>query len=197
MNNSTKSTLEASAARSIASSIPRENVLRYSVVRQVLWGRFGRKDFGPYEARSGAGQDGVHKNSVKYNAWNPRKAKLSDNAGERGGAIMPGWWLVIPEKLARNEQPSYVASGAAPTGNSLRIVPFKLDATAGGSTRNSFYIHGTGGKGSDGCILLAPAHRETLVELVCKHSGAWLQAYVSGTELNEALERSDRFNVTS
>ena len=167
LNNAIKSKMETSAAQNIAGTIPRTNILRYSIVRQVLSGNVGGKNCGPFEAQSGAGQDGVHKTSVKFKDWHPGKAKTSDAEGMRGGAIMPGWWLVIPEKLAKKEQSSHVAWGAAPTAMSLRIVPYKLDQSTSKSTRNSFYIHGNGGKGSDGCILLGPVQRQALVELVC------------------------------
>jgi hypothetical protein len=76
-------------------------------------------------------------------------------------------------------------------------VPYELTDGYEDSIRNSFYIHGTGGHGSDGCILIDPAHRKVLVELVAGNGGAWLQAYISGTELNEALDKSNRFNQTA
>lgn len=195
MREDVKAKIEAEAARKIAGSVPRTNVLRFSLVRQVLWGEVGGRPFGPVSAKSGAGQTGVGKQTVKYRDWMPsKKAK----GATRGGALVPGWWIVLPEKLAqKGAQSPHVKWGAAPTGNSLRIVPYRLDGGYEGSIRNSFYIHGTGGKGSDGCILIDPAHREVLVELVAGNHGAWLQAYISGTELNEALERSDRFNQTA
>lgn len=196
MRHPSNSQIEATASHSVAASIPRENVLRYSIVRQILSGRVGGTEIGPFRAPSGAGQDGVHDVSLKYKDWNPNKKKTGVGVGQRGGAIMPGWWIVLPEKLNRGQQSSHVKFGAAPTSNSLRVVPYILDASAPGE-RNSFYIHGTGGHGSDGCILLAPSHRASLVDAICKTGGAWLHAFVSGIELKDALDRSHNLNNTA
>ena len=195
MREDIKSKVEAEAAQKIAASIPRTNVLAFSLVRQVRWGEIGGTKFGPVSAKSGAGQTGVGKQTVKYRDWQPsRKAA----GAVRGGALVPGWWIVLPEKLAeKGAQSPHVKWGSAPTANSLRLVPYRLDQGYEGSKRNSFYIHGTGGKGSDGCILVEPAHRTVLVDLVSGNQGAWLYAYVSGTELNEALEKSRRFDRTA
>ena len=190
-----KAKLEASAAHKVASIIPRTNVLRYSLVRQILWGEIGGQRYGPVRAESGAGQTGVKRRDVKVKDWHPRN-KAHGNA--RGGALVPGWWIVLPEKLAdKGDQSPHVKWGAAPTGNSLRIVPYKLATGYEGSIRNSFYIHGTGGRGSDGCILIDPGNRTDLVELTAANGGAWLYAYISGIELNDALERSEQKNRTA
>lgn len=195
MREDVKAKMESAAAQKIAGAIPRSTVLRYSLVRQVIWGEVGGKKYGPVAAQWGAGQTGVGKQNVKYKDWRPTNKASGE---KRGGALVPGWWIVLPEKLAdKGDQSPHVKWGAAPTGNSLRLVPYKLDAGYDGSIRNSFYIHGTGGKGSDGCILIDPAHRQVLVELVAKNAGAWLQAYIAGTELNEALEKSDKMNQTA
>jgi hypothetical protein len=133
---------------------------------------------------------------LKIADWNPAK-KANAKMKERGGAIMPGWWIVLPEKLARGGKSSHVSWGAAPTGNSLRVVPYQLSEGYVGSVRNSFYIHGTGGHGSDGCILMAPTHRRTLVDLVSSSDGAWLQVYCSGTELDETLQTTGHVSTTA
>jgi hypothetical protein len=189
--------LEAEAAAVLSKNVPRSNILRLSLVRQVLWGAVGGKKFGPVKAFSGAGQKGTHRDNVKYEDWAPSKKKTGDKAGTRGGALAPGWWIVIPEKLAKGCQSSYVAWGAAPTDSSLRIVPYKLDGQYEGGHRNSFYIHGNGGKGSDGCILIEPAHRTALVHLVVGNNGAWLHAYISGTEMNDAFDKSQLVHQTA
>ena len=192
----TKSHLEGEAAKNIGPSIPRKNVLRYSIARQLIWGDVGGKQYGPHAAVSGGGQDGVSKKAVSVGARNSY-IKADQAAHRRGGAIMPGWWIVIPEKLGLHKHSSHLDWGGAPTANSLRIVPYQLASGHEGSNRNSFYIHGTGGHGSDGCILIAPAHRSVLVGLVCEHDGAWLQAYWSGTELNEEIEKGELASHTA
>ncbi len=193
----TKSQVEQEAAAALAASIPRENVLRYSIVQQLLWGTVGGKALSPVKAPSGGGQTGVGpKASLTYGQLNPGKATKGHDPDERGGAIMPGWWIVVPEKLDKGEQSSHTEWGGAPTGNSLRVLPYKLEGVGAGSTRSSFYIHGTGGRGSDGCILVAPGNRAALVKAVIDGNGAWLHAFLSGLELNNALEASDRSNRT-
>lgn len=187
---------ETQVAQSVASTLDRANVLRYSVVRQLLWGEIGGRKYGPIKAWSGAGQDGVKARNVKYSDWNPAR-QADEDEGVRGGAIVPGWWIVLPEKLAAKQRSSYLSWGGAPTGQSLRVVPYQLDPRYADGVRNSFYIHGTGGKGSDGCLLVAPTHRHALVDWVCGTTGAWLHAYVSGIELNEAFEQSTRMAHTA
>jgi hypothetical protein len=189
--------LELEAARKIAKSISRSNVLRFSLVRQILWGQVDGKKLGPFEALSGGGQSGTRPQGLKLEDWTPYKKKTSDKPGHRGGALVPGWWIVLPEKLAKYRCSSHLGWGSAPTGDSLRIIPYQLDPRYSQSDRDSFYIHGTGGKGSDGCILIGPEHRHVLVACVARGGGAWLHAYLSGTELNNAIEQSDRINKTA
>jgi hypothetical protein len=197
MNHAHLHKLEQKSAQKLAKDIPRKNVLRFSLVRQVLWGEIDGKAFGPVRAYSGAGQKGLHPEDVKYKNWNPAKSKTSDQAGHRGGALVPGWWIVIPERLAKGHQSNFVRWGAAPTSASLRIVPYQLDSKYAAGHRGSFYIHGNGGKGSDGCLLIDPVHREALVDLVCNGHGAWLGAYISGTELSDALGTSAKADRTA
>ena len=110
---------------------------------------------------------------------------------------MPGWWIVVPADLDKGEKLKGLNWGSAPTNNSLRILPYQLLGEGKNYNRNSFYIHGTGGKGSDGCILMAPAHRNKLLSQIVKNKGAWLQVFLSQPELNDWLEQKDRFNRTA
>lgn len=188
--------MEAVAAKKLAPSIPRKNVLRYSIVRQLISGVLGDHTYGPFKAPSGSGQDGISIKAVDYSSWNPAK-QTDKEKKQRGGVIVPGWWIVVPEKIARGKHSSQTAWGAAPTQNSLRVLPYLLAEGYADSIRNSFYIHGIGGHGSDGCILLPANHRQVLADLVCANGGAWLHAYLSGVELNEVVERNDRFSSTA
>ena len=126
MATSQRSEIESSAAKGISALIPRQNVMRYSIVRQVLWGKIKGVECGPYHAPSGGGQDGIKQNSLRYKDWNPGKKKTGMAVGHRGGAIMPGWWIMVPEDLAKGEQSSFVGFGKAPTSASLRIIPYEL-----------------------------------------------------------------------
>jgi hypothetical protein len=182
---------EVAAAHRYAPSIPRSNVLRYSVVQQQLFGTVNGKSFCAY-AKCGGGQDGVKAQSVAFSNWRPETV-TNKQTGQRGGAIVPGWWIVIPERLARHAQSSAIHYGRAPTDNSLRLVPYQLAAGHALNTRGSFYIHGTGGHGSDGCILLPPHQRKELVDLICAGGGAWLHVYLSGLELENLRQQNAKF----
>lgn len=190
LNDTERSRLEAACAHRMAPAIPRANVLRYSVVRQVLWGSVAGQSYGPVAGVSGAGQDGVHRRAVSLSEWTPSRKAQSRAKDGRGGAIVPGWWIVLPEELGKGEGSSWLPWGAAPTAHSLRVVPYALDASYAQGQRHSFYLHGTGGAGSDGCILLPPTHRQVLVNRVLEGGGAWLHAFVSGIELNDAVDHS-------
>jgi hypothetical protein len=182
---------EIAAAQSHGTSVPRSNVLRYSIVRQQLWGTVNGKGFGPVQAESGGGQDGVHARAITFSQWRPDTA-TNKGRRERGGAIVPGWWIVLPERLAKGAHSSAVCFGRAPTNDSLRILPYQLAPEYAGSTRDSFYIHGTGGPGSDGCLLVPPGPRKQLVDLVCSGNGAWLHVYLSGVELEQLRRENTR-----
>ena len=183
-------TQEVAVAHRYASSIPRSNVLRYSIVQQQLSGSVNGKVFSSW-AQSGGGQNGVNAQAVTLVNWRPETA-TDKQTGQRGGAIVPGWWIVIPERLTKHAQSSAVRFGHAPTNDSLRLVPYQLAVEHALSTRDSFYIHGTGGRGSDGCILLPPDPRKTLVDLVCSGHGAWLYVYLSGIELENLRRQNAR-----
>ncbi len=186
--------LETEAAAKLAHTVPRDNVLQFSLVRQVLWGQIAGTRYGPVPAYSGGGQTGVRAANLKIKDWAPQKQKSSSG---RGGCLGPGWWIVIPEQLAKGHYSSHLRAGGAPTNMSMRLVPYQLDKAYHDNIRGAFYIHGTGGHGSDGCILIDPTNRQTLVKLVCSHGGAWLRAFISGQELNEKIEQSIRFSHTA
>lgn len=190
---------EVGVAASAAGSIPRQNILRFSIARQVLSGNVGGKEFGPIRCNSGGGQTGFEA-SVSVASLNPRRQTFGSKTTkfrERGGALPPGWWIVIPEGLQKGERSSLLSTGAAPTANSLKIVPYQLEKGYGDAPRFGFYIHGTGGDGSEGCLLLDPAHRAVLVRMVCKAGGAWLQSYLSSIELEQELQRSQHADRTA
>lgn len=188
---------ENTLARSSYKDISKENIIRYSVVRQILTGKIAGIEIGPYWAPSGAGQKGVQRESVKLVDWNPAKGATGLEEGRRGGAIMPGWWMILPEILKKGQTPSGLSWGKAPTDYSLRIIPYKLDDNYSHSERNSFYIHGTGGHGSDGCILLSPADRKYLVGMVSNCGGAWLRVYYNSQEMSDSINMADHINRTS
>ncbi len=180
-------------------SVPKENVLYYSIVRELFWGRIGSTRIGPWQAWSGGGQNGTDASGASLANVHPGKRAsyasyetISDY--NRGGAIPPGYWVIEPEVLSKNTRSTMSVWGGAPTGTSLRLWPKRIEKKYLRVARHSFYIHGTGGKGSDGCILIAPNNRAELARLVTEHGGAILRVYLSGKEVNDAYERSDGFS---
>lgn len=184
--------------------LPAGNILYFSIVKMLLWGRIGGKTVGPYTAQSGGGLTLTPsgKMSASFNDLNPCRAtgyasrnEISDD--NRGGAIVPGLFAVPPDVLKKGRMHKASVWGGAPTGNSLRLYPVKIEKRYGALTRNSFYIHGNGGKGSDGCIIMGPTDRQQLIDHVKAGKGAWLRAYLSSRELEKAYEESDAFNRTA
>ena len=183
-------------------SVNSANKLYYSIARQILWGTINGSRVGPFAAQSGGGQTGVGKPGVSFAKVNPSvrssyatKAEIAED--NRGGAIPPGLWAVEPQVLANQQMSGHSMWGGAPTGHSLRLWPLALRKRYAKDARHSFYIHGTGGKGSDGCILMSPHDRKSLVRLVADNGGALLRVYLSGRELNDQFDRSDLLNRTA
>lgn len=160
-------------------SVSRSNVLRYSIAMQVIFGTLNGKTIGPMRCNSGGGQVGWEK-SVSLANIDPSKKKTSRM---RGGALPPGWWIALPEILRKSQRHSGLSWGSAPTDNSIRLVPYKLAKGFEATQRDSFYIHGTGGKGSDGCLIMGPGPRNGLVHAIANAQGAWLHCYLSEEEL--------------
>lgn len=199
---------ESRAAASIAGTVNRANVIHYNALTNRLFGRIGGSSFGPWSAVSGAGMNSARDQPhVTLANWLPGKKKTGTAAGSRGGVIPPGWWIALPEVLARGHRSRYAGGLGAPTDHSIKLVPFLLRQVGAGvlgeCERGGFYIHGASksplktGSGSDGCILLGPAERTRLAMQVFRAKGAWLHVSIDAQRLNQIFEFQEAASRTA
>jgi hypothetical protein len=198
---------ETEVGRAFAARLSKANLVFFDALDCRLGARFGAARLGPWTAVSGAGLNSKDKlNGTRLANWLPSKKKTGAAAGQRGGVIPPGWWIVLPEVLSRHQCPSLLGKGGAPTDFSLKLVPYALDQPEpgifGACARGGFFIHGASahpervGSGSDGCILLARDDRKRLAAAVVAAGGAWLYVFLNRKKLDDMLQRqADHDNV--
>ena len=133
-------------------------MLFYYIAFQRLWGEVnGTKLY--MDAASGGGRgssthpqgDPLDKGSP-LGSWDSDR-KIDEAKGIRGGPLPSGWYVVQPPK----PYPEYNWSMGAelvPTATSLiRRIETEPNLKIEVTSRNGFFIHGPGHKGSDGCIV--------------------------------------------
>jgi hypothetical protein len=103
--------------------------------------------------------------------------------GVRGGAIPPGVWKILPPREHGDSKGPWV-SVLMPDDETRKAYP-QRDYDV-----ERFKVHGTGPKGSDGCIVIAPVHRIPLLKAVKEAGGATLTVLWEGDRMNERLELS-------
>jgi hypothetical protein len=97
----------------------------------------------------------------------------------RGGPLPPGTWLAVPLGHPDFRKPTAKLSAIFHLNPILyqQAVPYKFERDW-----DTFYIHPAGALGSDGCIVMAPDERKTLLKY-CKENRPYvLKAVVSFNE---------------
>lgn len=128
-----------------------KNILKYSIRDEVLFGTVGGKSFS-MKAFSGGGRgstDGMELHDLKH--WSTtKKAPPAFSRKSRGGPLPVGLYLAqyygIHEHLGR-------CAILMQTLSSLLHADPWSDIGVSVTDRSGFYIHGSGPKGSDGCIV--------------------------------------------
>ena len=157
--------------------------LTYSIARELLFGTVGGKQFA-VPATSGGGRGattaGVPQTSLA--SYSPFVKKAGTT---RGGAIPPGTWRILMPKESGDSKGPWVSvlMPDAATRDSFPQRDYDIER---------FKIHGTGPKGSDGCLVIAPAHRIPLLKAVKEAGGATLLVLWDGARMNERIELSQR-----
>lgn len=145
-----------------ASMSGKSNVLRYSIRDETLYGTISGTSFS-MRAFSGGGRGstaGIERTDLRH--WNSqKKAPEEFDEKNRGGPLPKGLYLVryygIHETLKR-------CAALDQTLSSLLYADSDAPSGLAVTERDSFYIHGTGPKGSDGCIV--PANKVDLKHLL-------------------------------
>lgn len=137
-------------------------MLRYSVLQEVLYGSVGSKYF-MMKAFSGGGRGstgGLERHDLSH--WDSgKKAPSKFNELSRGGPLPDGPYLA--RYLSHHAHFGQCVRLEQTLSALLQPDPFAPCGMAV-TDRTSFYIHGTGPKGSDGCIV--PADRGQLKALL-------------------------------
>jgi hypothetical protein len=147
------------ATKSSRSTTP-ANYLVYLIADERLYGKVNQKHF-DMKAYSGGGRGSTQGRDEHSEAsFDYRIRKISEEAGERGGPIPPGIYMV--QRSEKN-----------PTlGEANKLVSATAHWTTPGrgySFPGGFYIHGRGRYGSDGCIVPdQPSQRRALVNEIDK-----------------------------
>ena len=198
--------IERNVANEIAPRLGTNNIVQFDALECRVFGQFGGVAFGPYDAVSGAGLNSPSDlKGASFSIWTPAKGKTGNLAGQRGGVIPPGLWIILPEVLSKGAQSRCMKAGGAtgggaPTNGSLKLVPYSLEQEHLGEAepRQGFYIHGASldpskaGTGSDGCILMNKLDRHWLATQVMAARGAWLIVTLNRKRLNEMRQFQNR-----
>jgi hypothetical protein len=152
------------------------NRLTYVIAAQVLRGQIGKEKF-EIKAVSGGGRGSTAGKAQSSQAsFDPRKPTRGAQADQRGGAIPPGLWWVYPPQWKDNKHPSLGVWVAymKPTGNQASEFGKRTyDEDTG------FFIHGTGARGSNGCLVISPPHRQRLLAAIEAAGGVALEVVLS------------------
>lgn len=155
--------------------------LTYSIAQELLYGTVNGKTFA-VPAFSGGGRGattaGVAQASlVSYSPFRKMQGTT------RGGAIPPGKWRVLVPRVSGDSKGPWVSVLMPEAGTRDAFPQRDYDI-------ERFKIHGTGPKGSDGCIVIAPQHRIPILKAVKAAGGATLTVMWHGATLMDKLELS-------
>jgi hypothetical protein len=157
------------------------NRLTYVIASQTLKGQIGGQPF-EMKAVSGGGRGSIVTGTAQHSqaSFDPKKATTGSEANQRGGALPPGlWWIYPPKWKDKHKHPSLGAWVAfvRPTGNQAKFYSKRTyDKDTG------FFVHGSGTRGSNGCLVIEPDARRRLLQAVEDAGGVALEVVLSETK---------------
>jgi hypothetical protein len=155
------------------------NRLVYVIATETLKGQISGQPF-EMKAVSGGGRGstkpGTAQNSLA--SFDPRKPTTGASVNERGGALPPGLWWINPPEWKENKHPALGVwvSFVEPTGNQAEYFRKRTYDTDTG-----FFVHGSGKRGSNGCLVIEPGVRKKLLGAVEDVGGVALEVVLSET----------------
>ncbi len=162
-----------------------ETDVTYLIAAECLFGTVNGVKFS-FEAYSGGGRGAVTSGVPEYSLASFSPYRRMDEARQvRGGAIPPGVWRIeVPVESGDTKGPW--VSVLTPSAETRELFPQRDFDVA------RFKIHGTGPKGSDGCLVIKPGHRIPFLEAVKAAGGASLTVLWDGERMHERLQLGQR-----
>jgi Protein of unknown function (DUF2778) len=158
-------------------------MLKYDIANERLSGKIGTTPISIRAASGGGRGSKVHPGGqpgqIGPASWN---SQLKESGSTRGGPLPPGFYRVMKPAQAGG------LGLAAQLEQTLTSVLYEDPGSPVGisvTKRDGFYIHGSGPKGSDGCIVIQKENFNWIMDLLKVHAPLTLEVVNPGVRMDK------------
>jgi hypothetical protein len=158
----------------------------YYAHSQILIGNVDGQSF-VTPAESGGGRGGTNPD-FNLDTFLPTRATKKDKHNKyiaRGGSLPPGLWRIEKPSTYKGKMKGLPIAPLTPIGNQTAGYPMREYVV------EPFLIHGDGGRGSDGCIVINQKWRKPLLAAI-ERSGPAILLVTAITELGALVDNALR-----